>query len=104
MDAALARGKVFLLEIEVDGTRQLRERSVDGFYLFIAPPSIAELRRRLIARGSDSVEEIEQRVLIASSELALARSELASGPLYDVILENSVLEETITCVEGHLWP
>ena len=49
MDDALARGKTFLVEIEVDGTRQLRRRGVAGLYLFIEPPSIAELRAALRA-------------------------------------------------------
>tara|TARA_R110002072_G_scaffold4174_5_gene29544 strand:+ start:54703 stop:55278 length:576 start_codon:yes stop_codon:yes gene_type:complete len=104
MDAALARGKTFLVEIEVAGTRQLRERAVPGFYLFIAPPSIEELRRRLVHRGSNEAEEIEQRVRIAEQEIIAARTEVAGAPLYDVIVENAVLEDTIKQVEGLLWP
>lgn len=104
MDAALARDKTFLVEIEVDGTRQLRERAIEGLYLFIAPPSIDELRRRLIKRGTNELEEIEQRVQIAEQELAAARSEVAGAPLYDVIVENVVLADTIKKVEQLLWP
>jgi guanylate kinase len=104
MDAALARDKTFLVEIEVDGTRQLRERAIEGLYLFIAPPSIDELRRRLIKRGTNELEEIEQRVQIAEEELAAARSEVAGAPLYDVIVENVVLADTIKKVEQLLWP
>lgn len=104
MDAALARGKTFLVEIEVDGTRQLRERAIDGLYVFIAPPNIEELRRRLVNRGSNEAEEIDQRVHIAKEELAAASSEVAGSPLYDVIVENVVLEDTIKRVEELLWP
>ena len=104
MDAALARGQTFLVEIEVDGTRQLREGKVEGFYLFIAPPSIEELRRRLISRGSNEAEEIEQRVSIAKEEIEAARGDLDGAPLYDVIVENRVLVETIKKVEELLWP
>ena len=104
MDAALARDKTFLVEIEVDGTRQLRERAIEGLYLFIAPPSIDELRRRLIKRGTNELEEINQRVQIAEEELAAARSEVAGAPLYDVIVENVVLADTIKKVEQLLWP
>ena len=104
MDAALARDKTFLVEIEVDGTRQLRERAIEGLYLFIAPPSIDELRRRLIKRGTNELEESEQRVQIAEQELAAARSEVAGAPLYDVIVENVVLADTIKKVEQLLWP
>jgi len=104
MDAALARGKTFLVEIEVDGTRQLRQRAVKGFYLFIAPPSIEELRRRLVCRGSNAAEEIEQRVRIAEHEIEAAKSQVAGQPLYDVIVENAVLDETIKQVQKLLWP
>lgn len=104
MDQALARGKTFLVEIEVKGTRQLRERGIEGLYVFIAPPSIDELRRRLLNRGSNDIAEIEQRVRIAEDELAAARELVAGRPLYDVTLENRDLDETIARVRGLLWP
>lgn len=104
MDAALARGKTFLLEIEVKGTRQLRERGVEGLYVFIAPPSIDELRRRLVNRGSNDAAEIEQRVRIAEDELAAARESVGGRPLYDEILENVDLATTIREVEARIWP
>jgi guanylate kinase len=103
MDAALARGKTFLLEIEVKGTRQLRERGVPGVYVFIAPPSIDELRRRLTKRGSNDAAEIEARVRIALDELAAAREHAAGAPLYDHILTNVDLEATIRQVQELLW-
>lgn len=104
MDAALARGKTFLVEIEVKGTRQLRERGIEGLYVFIAPPSIAELRRRLVNRGSNDPVEIEQRVRIAEEELAAARETVAGRPLYDVTIENVELDQTIRAVKEMLWP
>jgi|SRR5688572_705936 len=103
MDQALARGATFLVEIEVKGTRQLRERGITGLYVFIAPPSIDELRRRLLHRGSNDAVEIEQRVRIAEDELAAARETVAGAPLYDVILENRDLDATIRKVEEMLW-
>jgi guanylate kinase len=104
MDQALTRGRTFLLEIEVDGTRQLREHGVPGLYLFIAPPSLDELRRRLQKRGSNSALEIEQRVRIAEGELRAARAVCAGAPLYDMILENRDLDATIRAVQELLWP
>lgn len=103
MDQALARGATFLVEIEVHGTRQLRERGIPGLYVFIAPPSLDELRRRLLHRGSNDPVEIEQRVRIAEEELAAAREIVAGAPLYDVILENRELDATIRRVEEMLW-
>ena len=105
MDAALARGKTFLVEIEVAGTRQLRERGVEGQYLFIAPPSIEELRARLERRGSNAPEEIEQRVRIAEDEIRAAlHDRVAGGKLYDHIVENVVLEDTIRAVRELVFP
>ena len=102
MDQALAQGRTFLVEIEVKGTRQLRERGQEGLYVFIAPPSIDELRRRLQRRGSNDATEIEQRVRIAEDELAAARETVGGRPLYDVILENRDLDQTIAAVQALL--
>jgi guanylate kinase len=104
MDQALARGKTFLLEIEVKGTRQLRERGIPGLYLFIAPPSLGELRIRLEKRGSNDPAEIAQRLRIAEDELAAAREIVAGVPMYDVTVENRDLTETIRSVEALIWP
>jgi guanylate kinase len=104
MDQALARGKTFLVEIEVKGTRQLRERGVPGTYVFIAPPSLQELRARLTRRGSNAPDEIEQRVRIAEEEIAAARELAAGAPLYDHVIENVDLDATIRAVERLLWP
>jgi guanylate kinase len=104
MDNALARGKTFLVEIEVKGTRQLRESGVPGLYLFIAPPSMTELRRRLEGRGANAAQEIEQRLRIAAEEIAAAQEPFAGAPLYDVTIVNHVLQETIASVEELIWP
>ena len=104
MDDALARGKTFLVEIEVDGTRQLRRRGVEGLYLFIEPPSIDELRQRLERRGTNGAEEIAQRVAIAEQEIEAAREQVEGGPLYDRFVENADLDCTIATVKELLWP
>lgn len=104
MDAALARGKTFLVEIEVKGTRQLRERGVPGLYLFIEPPSIDELRARLQRRGTNAAEEIEQRVRIAADEMAASRELLDGAALYDHTILNADLPATIRAVEALIWP
>lgn len=95
MRDAIARGRVFLLEIEVKGTRQLREQGIDGLYLFIAPPSIDELRRRLERRGTNTLEDIESRVRIATEEVAAAQTPVGGRPLYDHTIRNDDLETTI---------
>ena len=92
MDAAIARGRTFLLEIEVKGTKQLREQRVPGLYLFIAPPNLAALRERLERRGANTPADIAARVRIAEEEIVAAGSDQA---LYDHILVNEDLAATI---------
>jgi guanylate kinase len=68
------RGAPVLLEIEVQGARQVRESMPEAVQIFIAPPSAADLRRRLEGRGTDAPEVIESRLRVAVEELA-ARGE-----------------------------
>lgn len=93
MEEALAAGKVFILEIEVQGTRQLRDAGVVGDYIFIVPPGMDVLRERLVKRGANSAAEIEERMRIAAEELEAAA-------LYDHVVENAVLEDTVAAVKA----
>ena len=93
MVKALAHGRLFLLEIEVQGTRQLRDKAVPGIYVFIVPPSMEELRRRLIVRSANSIQDIDRR-------LEIARCELESRELYDHVIVNDELQHTIAEVRS----
>ena len=68
MEDALALGRVFVLEIDVQGANQLRALGEPGTYLFIAPPDFEELRRRLVARNTESPEVLERRLHKAEDE------------------------------------
>ena len=83
-----------LLEIEIQGARQVRERKPEAIMYFIAPPSLEELERRLRRRGDTSDEDIEDRLEIAQSELAEAPE------LFDHIVVNDNLEQAISELEG----
>jgi guanylate kinase len=80
-----------LLEIEVQGARQVRERLEDARFVFLLPPSLAALRERLEKRGSDPPEVIAAR-------LELARVELAEGPRFDYAVINDGLEDCVAQV------
>jgi guanylate kinase len=88
IDAPLNEGLDVLLEIEVQGARQVRARRPDARMVFLLPPSLAALRDRLAGRGTDSPEQIERR-------LSVARKELGEAPLFDYAVVNDDLE---TCV------
>jgi guanylate kinase len=69
IDRGLAGGRELLLEIEVQGARQVRVRRPDARLIFLLPPSMEELERRLQGRGTDSAEEIRRRLEVANREL-----------------------------------
>jgi guanylate kinase len=85
LDAPLAAGRDLLLEIEVQGARQVRERRSDARFIFLLPPTLATLRERLESRGSDSEAAIAGR-------LELARRELEDGARFDYAVVNDQLE------------
>ena len=63
-------GVPVVLEIEVQGARQVRAAMPEAVQVFIAPPSLEALRTRLIGRGTDDPEEVERRLRVAEQELA----------------------------------
>jgi guanylate kinase len=69
-------GVPVVLEIEVQGARQVRKTLPQAIQVFIAPPSLGELRTRLQSRGTDDPDEVERRLSVAAQELA-AQSEFA---------------------------
>ena len=80
-----ARGFDVVLKIEVQGARNVRKLAPDAILIFVQPPSMEELERRLRTRDTDSEERIQQR-------LATARIEMESVPLYDYLVTNDILE------------
>ena len=76
VEPRLARGDSVVLEIEVQGARQVSGTMPDAVLVFIAPPSREALRERLEGRGTDSPEQIARRLTVADEELA-AQSEFA---------------------------
>ena len=81
-------GRDVILEIEVEGAMKVRALCPDAVFLFIAPPSVEELRRRLNRRGTEAAEVIEERVSQAARELSYADR-------YDYIIVNGELEKAI---------
>jgi guanylate kinase len=76
LDGRVRAGVPVVLEIEVQGARQVRAAMPEALQVFIAPPSLDALRTRLIGRGADGPEEVERRLRVAERELQ-AQSEFA---------------------------
>jgi guanylate kinase len=88
LDLRVAAGHPVLLEIEVQGARQVAETMPEALRIFIAPPSADTLRTRLIGRGTDTREQIDRR-------LQVSEDELAAQPEFPVVVVNDRLEDAI---------
>lgn len=88
LEAALAEGRVVLLDIEVQGALQVKARLPEALLVFLEPPDPGELERRLRARGTDDEEAIRRR-------LATATVELAARDRFDVVVVNDDLEDCV---------
>ena len=86
--ARLSGARALVLEIEVQGARQVRDALPGATQVFIAPPSDEALRTRLVGRGSDEAEQIERR-------LAVAKEELAARDEFRHVIVNDRLEDAV---------
>jgi guanylate kinase len=86
LEDARRQGIDVLLDIDIQGAKTLKDRGVAGVFVFVLPPNMQELRRRLESRSSDAPDVIERRIKRAAEEIKEAR-------WYDYILINDKLEE-----------
>ncbi len=89
VDSYLEKGINVILEIEIQGAMKVRELRPDALFVFIAPPSVNELRRRLNKRGTETQEVIEKRIAAAITELPYMDK-------YDYIIVNDALEDAVS--------
>jgi guanylate kinase len=92
LERRLARGVPVVLEIEVQGARQVRETMPEAVQIFIAPPSEEALRARLVGRGTDAPDDVEAR-------LATAREELRARGEFPHVIVNDRLEDAVAELE-----
>jgi len=93
LDDRVRAGAPVVLEIEVQGARQVRQSVPDAVQVFIAPPSLEALRTRLIGRGTDDPEEVERR-------LRVAEAELTAQPEFAHVIVNDRLEDALERLVG----
>jgi guanylate kinase len=93
VEEQLESGKDVVLDIDVQGARQVKSKCPDAIAIFILPPSFAELERRLRARMLESDEAIRRRLEIAKGEVRFYRD-------YDYIIVNDILENSIALLES----
>jgi guanylate kinase len=88
-----AAGSDVILDIDIQGARQVKAKISDAIAVFVLPPSFAELERRLRSRRLESNEDIHRRLEIAKGEILYYRD-------YDFIVVNDVLENSIQTLEA----
>lgn len=84
----LAAGKNVILEIEVQGALKVKQKMPEAVLIFVVPPSIAELKKRLIERGRENKEEIKRRI-------GEARREFSQLPKYNYVVVNDNLDRCV---------
>jgi guanylate kinase len=93
LERRLGAGTPVVLEIEVQGARQVRETMPDAIQVFIAPPSRDALRARLVGRGTDPPDQVDERIRTADRELE-------SQPEFGHVIVNDRLEEATNELVG----
>ena len=88
VEQKMAEGKDVILEIEIQGALKVKKRFPDALLLFVTPPSAEELRRRLVGRGTETLEVINAR-------LARAAEEASGMEAYDYLLINDDLDRCL---------
>jgi guanylate kinase len=91
IEDTLQKGKDLVLELDVQGVETLRELKYRGVYIFILPPSMEELEKRLTGRGTESDNQIKQR-------LETGKLEIAKYRLYDYAVTNENVDESVETI------
>ncbi len=89
----LENGQDVILEIEMQGARQIKEVYPEGVFIFVLPPSLEELKSRIVGRGTETQEEIEKRFSCAFEEI----NQIVN---YDYFIVNEDIEKSVNDVEA----
>ena len=95
VEEKLAAGEDILLEIDTQGAMKVREKFPEGVYIFILPPSLAELERRIRGRDTETEDVLKKR-------LAAAIDEIEEGRRYKYVVTNDEVEDAVEAVRAIL--
>lgn len=87
------KGKDIILEIEVQGALKVRDRFPDAVFIFLMPPSLVELEKRIVGRGTETDEVIQKRLAVARKEMELMKE-------YDYVVENDEIEHAVRRIQS----
>ena len=95
VEDVLNGGEDCILEIDPQGAMQIRQSMPEAVLIFVAPPSLEELKKRIIGRGTDSIEEINKR-------MSCATEEMGSMDKYDYVIINDTVSEAVKKMQAIL--
>ena len=95
VEETLAQGKDVLLEIDVQGALQVKESAPDGVFIFLIPPSMEELEKRIRSRATETEEKIRERLGKANAEMSLMDK-------YDYVIVNDEVDRVVEKIESIL--
>ena len=93
VEEKIEKGSNVLLEIELEGARQIRKSFPEAFQIFLAPPNLSELEKRIRGRGTETEEAIKDR-------LAIAKKELIAKKEFDAVVVNENIEKAFKEIES----
>ncbi|EGR48601.1 uncharacterized protein TRIREDRAFT_107402 [Trichoderma reesei QM6a] len=93
------KGKVVVLDIEMEGVKQIKQSGISARYIFIAPPSIETLEQRLRGRGTETEQSIQERLAQAQKELDFSKT----PGVHDIIIVNDDLESAYKKFEEFVY-
>ncbi|EIA19208.1 guanylate kinase [Listeria fleischmannii 1991] len=93
VEERLNSGVDIFLEIEIQGAMQVKKRMPEGVFIFLTPPDLAELKSRLIGRGTETLDVVEARMKTAKEEIEMMAS-------YDYAVVNDVVLDAVRKIKG----
>ncbi|MCL2702233.1 MAG: guanylate kinase [Defluviitaleaceae bacterium] len=93
VEEQIAKGKIVLLEIEVNGALQVKQRYPECVLIFLVPPNFTELQHRLQSRGTEDIESMQARFFRAREEIMLINK-------YDYLVVNDKVEKAVECIQN----
>ncbi|XP_050314046.1 guanylate kinase-like [Anthonomus grandis grandis] len=98
VDAVTNQGKVCVLDIDVQGVKQIKQTSFNPWFIFVEPPSLEELESRLRARNTESEDSLKQRLDTARQELIYGKT----SNIFDLVITNDNLEHAYSILKKFL--
>lgn len=95
IEERLNRGEDILLEIDVQGALNVKRKCPDGIYIFLLPPSLEELKRRIEGRGTETVESLQRRLDNAIAEIKIGRE-------YNYVVVNDTVDNAVAQIKAIL--